>query len=217
MTGYEKNYKKDPRSSLRASISVLAALLLTLLLSMPAFATVNDLGIHSVSISPANPSVGDIVTIQGKTIPNSNVVLGLDFTCDLPVNNGKYEYAVSSILLSSKARYTVSAQPVETMKISGNFFNIFPLITVNALVDGNGKAQISRVLIPGIWTLKASGNARSTASSVSMCAQSTMTLKTGPDGTFMMVYNTNSLPQGQFNFNIKNIKGYTYQDSVTLN
>lgn len=200
---------------LRSGIIMICAVMVMLLLSLPASATVNPDAINDVIITPISPVAGDIVTIQGKTIANSDVVMELDFNCNIPVRYSRYEYTIKNLKVPFNTRFTVSAKPVENMDVSARYYFIsLPSMTVNA--NSNGEAKLSRMIFPGTWTVKASGKAKPGATSVNLLAKSSSTIKTNTDGTFKITYNTNGLPKGQFNLNLKNSKGYTYQNSVTL-
>jgi len=145
-------------------------------------------------VSPANPVVGDKITISGIPVGESTDVL-VQFSKTVPVNkDGKYEYNVNDVEIpDGNNRFTVKAEGVKDLSVGVDMWLFTPHINADA---SNGVATVSQSNVPsGKYNIKIEGNALSDQSDVYLTITASQTINTD-DGE--MNYSTSSIPAGDF-------------------
>ncbi|WP_129597729.1 PGF-pre-PGF domain-containing protein [Methanohalophilus profundi] len=159
------------------------------------------LGVSTASafeVSPANPTVGDEITISG-TASGDSVDASVAFTESVDVANGEYEYTINGVEIpSGDNRFKVQAEGVQDLNVQ---VKILFWITKSADASG-GVATVSQSNVPsGNYNIKIDGNAASGQSNVDLTINATQTMDI-TNGQFEETYSTSSIPAGDFSVTV---------------
>ena len=161
-------------------------------------------GLYAFSVSsafkidPMQPVQGDAIKLTGSCTAGSNIPISLEFSRDVAVSSGKYDYEVGTIEIPSGSTLSVRAENVLDMKLGMKVFIWFTM-TVQA---SNGVASYSTSLISGRKTLKVFGNALSGASVVKLRFTAQTPVKCDNLGSLLFTFDSRYLPLGAYTITV---------------
>ncbi len=146
-------------------------------------------------VSPANPSPGEEIVIEGTADPNEEVNLRSGFQMDLPVAGGKYEYETSVEIPQKPNRFTVTAQNVKDLNAG---VKMVIWITKRFEASG-GVATVSQANVPpGRYSLKMFGEALPGSSVVPVKVIAETAVKADSSGRYSLAIDTSGIPAGDY-------------------
>jgi hypothetical protein len=146
-------------------------------------------------VSPANPSPGEDIIIDGTSAPNEEVRLRSSFQMDLPVSGGKYEYETSVLIPQKPNRFTVTARNVRDMSAG---VKMVIWITKRFEASG-GVATISQADVPpGRYNLKMFGEALPGATDVPVKVVAETAVRADSEGRYSLAIDTSGIPAGDY-------------------
>ena len=198
---------KDPafffhsKNGIRAFYLFCTMAIALVMLTSTAIAEVTD-----VSMSPENPSPGDTVTVTGKASPGEVMSASVSFEETQDVSDGSFSYSLSDVTIPEGSdSFGLRATGVDDLdvevkvpilgyvSIPGN------LITINGNVASFGTGKIKS----GTYDIKLSGSSGEDQVTLSFTAKASITADA--DGNFVYTYNTDNMPEGDYNINIGNV------------
>lgn len=177
------------------------AMLMLLLLALPVAASVNE---STLTITPENPTRGDIIVMQGKASPNENIPITISFQMSVPVSGGTFEYQLTGVEIPSPNRFTVVAEGCRRLSISASLFGI--PITRTSAVEGSTQT-ISQSGVPsGKYNIRIFGDAVEGVSTVRIKVEAWTEIQADASGSFYYSYNSAPVPPGLFHVNVGGIQ-----------
>jgi hypothetical protein len=147
-------------------------------------------------VSPANPSPGEEIVIDGTSAPNEEVRLRSSFQMDLPVSGGKYEYETRVLIPQKPNRFTVTARNVKDLNAG---VKMVIWITKRFEASG-GVATVSQSDVPpGKYSLKMFGEALPAATVVPVKVEAETAVKADSEGRYSLAIDTSGIPAGDYN------------------
>ncbi|MBO8183036.1 MAG: hypothetical protein H0Z28_09630 [Archaeoglobus sp.] len=149
------------------------------------------------SISPEKPVKGDLVEIYGKTNPNEEVKVEIQFEKIIAVENGRYSFSISGLKIpEGKNRFTVTAHPCDNLKVSVKLLFNLIWITLGSEAE-NHTATVSQANVPaGTYDILIHG--KSKQESVKLKITAIGYIKADEKGDFSYTYDTTPMPSGDF-------------------
>ncbi|SMH44479.1 PGF-pre-PGF domain-containing protein [Methanohalophilus portucalensis FDF-1] len=165
------------------------------------------LGISTASafeVSPANPTVGDEITISG-TGEEGPVDVKVQFTKTVNVNNGEYKYNINGVDIPAKAKFEAKAEGVKELYVQTSIKKLSDKTS-----DGSAKVSQSNPLPLPLNNIdvKIYGTAENGKTTVDLTITASQTINLEND----YKYPTNSIPPGDFKITVG---GNT--EKITLN
>lgn len=181
--------------------------------------------VTSWELSPASPSVGDVITISGKASSNEVIEVNISHNEIVPVSGNNYEYQINKLKIPKTISggenvFTVNATGEKGVKVKDVNVRVkkFKWFTLHSnAVEGN--ASISESNIPSwmnyfvkidgdiVANKETSGNNKYKTKSNS--GQVKLTFETSYDaakadskGNFSFKYDTESLPAGNYTISV---------------
>jgi hypothetical protein len=146
-------------------------------------------------VSPANPSPGEDIVIDGTSAPNEEVRLRSSFQMDLPVAEGKYEYETSVLIPQKPNRFTVTARNVKDLNAG---VKMVIWITKRFEASG-GVATVSQADVPpGRYNLKMFGEALPGATAVPVKVEAETAVQANSEGSYSLTIDTSGIPAGDY-------------------
>jgi hypothetical protein len=146
-------------------------------------------------VSPANPSPGEDIVIDGTSAPNEEVRLRSSFQMDLPVAEGKYEYETSVLIPQKPNRFTVTARNVKDLNAG---VKMVIWITKRFEASG-GVATVSQADVPpGRYNLKMFGEALPGATAVPVKVEAETAVRADSGGRYSLAIDTSGIPAGDY-------------------
>lgn len=147
-------------------------------------------------VSPANPSPGEEIVIDGTSAPNEEVRLRSSFQMDLPVAEGKYEYETRVLIPQKPNRFTVTAQNVKDLNAG-----VKMVIWITKRFEASGGiATVSQSDVPpGRYSLKMFGEASPGATVVPIKVEAETAVKADSEGRYSLAIDTSGIPAGDYN------------------
>jgi hypothetical protein len=146
-------------------------------------------------VSPANPSPGEEIVIEGTAAPNEEVRLRSSFQMDLPVAEGKYEYETRVEIPRKPNRFTVTARNVKDLNAG---VKMVIWITERFEASG-GVATVSQSDVPPrMYSLKMFGEALPGASVVSVKVEAETAVRADSKGRYSLAIDTSGIPAGDY-------------------
>ncbi len=180
--------------------SLIIAIFAVLLLSMSSAALAE---VSNYSISPANPSPGDTVTVKGYASPREEVSASVSFENELAVSDGIYEYYLQQVTIPEGSdSFSVQARGVDELGIEVKLpvigFTSVPqdFIQMSGDVATFGTSKINS----GTYDIVLSGV--SSADKVTLSFNAKASINADDEGYFEYSYTTDNMPEGNFNVNI---------------
>lgn len=192
----------------RRSTSVHAALppclfRVLLIFSGIVFLLVSTAGaVSNVTISPREPFVGDEITITGQGDPDSEIIARTNYTVEVPVENGTYDYGLDDVKIPSGTdNFSVEAWNVTNLSILVKKLEI--PFTRSTSANSTGFARISQSNVPPLtYDINISG--ASGEEEINITLEGVSTLETDEEGYFEYSYRTDNVPAGLFIIDIDN-------------
>lgn len=196
---YSRNriHSPDRKSRGRTSVMIVGVLLILLLSAGCAAAAVTNL-----HVSPANPQVGDIVTIRGQASPDEVICATVTFSQNVSVLNGKYNYDFGEVSIPADTYCCITAKDVENLVMSTDLFGI-PVSKTQEAHDCCANMTMSNIPVDLCCPLVLEGNAVGTDPvNITMTAQ--IDIEADENGNFEYLYETNNVPPGEFSVEVGN-------------
>ncbi|MBN2110012.1 MAG: hypothetical protein JW705_02850 [Methanosarcinaceae archaeon] len=148
------------------------------------------------SILPEEPLAGDVLTIQGKTKPNTVTNISVSFSRPVKVNNGSYEYLFENLPIpKGKNRFDVMSSPVKNLNFIVRMFVDFK----RSFESNDGVAKFTDENVPpGSYDIVINGEAMDGEEEVKLEFTALQTIMSDNEGIFYFNYETNALPCGDF-------------------
>lgn len=149
---------------------------------------------------PSEPVVGDVLKINGKTSPKSEVDIVISFEKKVPVTDGRYEFTFNNVDIPPPPnRYTITAREVENIKFSVKLLFWF----TRKREATSGVAVFKDSNVPsGLYNTKVHGKAKPDVFTVDLNIQALQKIKSDDKGDFSFSYDTSALPPGDFTLNV---------------
>lgn len=177
---YLKNVQKQMLIALTA---VLFALML------PAFSLISN----AQQIETIVPQNG-YATFTGQVGPNAPVTLKCSINKETGVNNRYYSYGINGVFIPGGSTLSVTASPVETLKVSGGMFGLS--IVKDGSVSGNTGTFSMGGIPEGTYDVTVYGI--SNGSKVSLYFEATYKATADSTGHYTMTVRTSGLPSGVY-------------------
>ena len=147
-------------------------------------------------VSPANPSPGEEIVIDGTSAPNEEVRLRSSFQMDLPVAEGKYEYETRVEIPQKPNRFTVTARNVKDLNAG-----VKMVIWITKRFEASGGiATVSQSDVPpGRYNLKMFGEASPGATVVPIKVEAETAVRADSEGRYSLAIDTSGIPAGDYN------------------
>lgn len=159
--------------------------------------------VSQISISPEDPSPGDVVTVTGKASPNEVISASVSFEKKQPVSGGIFTYFLSGVTIPEGSdSFGLVATGVDDLKIEVRLpvlgYVSVPgnLISTNGNIASFGTGKIKS----GTYDIRLSGGSREDKVTLSFTARASITADA--DGNFVYTYNTGNMPEGDYSINI---------------
>lgn len=177
------------------------AVLMMIVLALPVGATVNE---STLTITPENPTRGDVIVMQGKANPNEDISITITFQMDVPVIGGTFDYRLSGVEIPSPNRFTVTAEGCRRLSVSASLFGI--PITRTSAAEGSTQT-ISQGGVPsGKYNIRIFGDAMEGASTVTLRVEAWTEIQADESGSFSYSYNSAPVPAGLFDVNVGGVR-----------
>ena len=152
---------------------------------------------------PSEPVVGDVLKINGKTSPKSEVGIIISFKKDVSVKDGMYEYVFNNVDIPSPPnRYTITAREVENIKFGVKLLFWF----TRKRNSSSGVAVFEDSNVPsGTYNTKVYGKAKPGVSIVNLKIQALQKIISDDKGNFSFSYDTSALPPGDFTLEVNGL------------
>lgn len=160
----------------------------------------SDSEIIEWSILPEDPVAGDVLTIQGKTEPDITTDVAVSFSRSVKVKNGSYEYGFKDLPIpKGKNRFDVMSSPVKDLNFIVKMFVDFK----RSFDSNDGVAKFTDENVPpGKYDIIINGEAMDGEDEVKLSFTAIQTMKSDSEGNFHFNYETNALPEGNFNVRV---------------
>ncbi|WP_319507866.1 hypothetical protein [uncultured Methanolobus sp.] len=148
------------------------------------------------NISPSELCAGEILNIEGKTIPEENIGMNVSFSVSSPVVNGIYKYTFDNVRIPGGSNsFRVRSQKVDDLNFIVRMFVDFK----RSFDAENGVAEFFEKNIPaGNYEIIIEGNALDGEKEVKLDFIASQTIRADEKGNFNYQYHTGSLPDGDF-------------------
>ncbi|MBC7085493.1 MAG: hypothetical protein H5T43_03895 [Methanomethylovorans sp.] len=145
---------------------------------------------------PSKPLVGDTLTITGSTEPKAKIKVKVSFEKKVPVIDGKYEYNLSKVEIPDGPNiFTIKARKANDLSFTVKMFINFTR-TFEANTD---EAIFSEENVPsGNYDISIHGHAKEGEKEVTLYLEAVEYIDADNEGSFTYMYNTASLPAGDF-------------------
>lgn len=179
------------------------AVLMMIALALPAGAAVNE---STLTITPENPTQGDVVVMQGKANPNEDIPITITFQMDVPVSGGTFDYRLNGVEIPSPNRFTVVAEGCRRLSVSASLSSLpFPY-TLTSQEEGSTQT-ISQGGVPsGKYNIRIFGDAIEGASTVRLKVEAWTEIRADASGSFSYSYNSAPVPAGLFDVNVGGVR-----------
>jgi hypothetical protein len=154
------------------------------------------------SILPEDPLEGDVLTIKGKTEPDSMIDVSVSFSRYVDVKDGRYEYSFEGIRIpKGRNRFVVTSRQVKDLNFIVRMF-----IDLKRSFDAKeGIAEFAEDNVPhGTYDIVVNGEAKEGEKEVRLDFTATQSISSDSDGNFNHNYETNALPAGDFTVRLGN-------------
>lgn len=177
---------------------LLSTFLLFCLIISPAAAAVEW------KISPSDPAVGDTLKIKGTASSRESIRAEVSFEQEIPVSEGRYQYLLENVKIpkGNDNLFTVRVDGVKNLHVG-----VKKLSWINMRSKASdGVATISKGHVPSLTYKKIlfDGDAEKQISSVNLKVTVSQTLKADSKGKFEFIYDTSSMPAGNYTIKIGN-------------
>lgn len=184
------------RKSRGCTSVIIASVLLILLLSAGCAAA----AVTNLHVSPANPQVGDTVTVRGKASPNEVIYATVIYSESVPVTNGEYCCDMGEVSIPAGTYCTVTVDGVENMVMNTEVFGI-PVSKTGGVHDCCANMTMSNIPIDLCCPLVLEGKAAGT-DPVNITMTAMVGIKADKNGNFKYLYETNDMPSGEFTLEV---------------
>jgi hypothetical protein len=150
-----------------------------------------------LQVISANP--GDTVTFNGQGDPNSEVYIEISTSTSIGAPGGRYGIALNGIHIpSGKNSFSISADRVETMTVSGSSLSNSQISATQAVdVKKNGRGSFSVSNVPeGTYNIMVYGTA--SGSTVDLSASAACAIQVDGSGNYWESLNTQGMPAGVY-------------------
>lgn len=156
-------------------------------------------GCSAFEVWPENPQPGDVLTISGSASPGEEIVLRSNFSMQLPVTAGRYEYQARVEVPRKPNRFAVTARGVQDMNLGVKM----GLWITKSFSASGGKASVSHSdIFPGEYELKVFGQALSGTSRVDLDVSAETTAVADAAGQYRQEIDTTGIPAGDYRIEI---------------
>lgn len=154
---------------------------------------------NAFEVSPANPSPGEEIVIEGKASPDEDVRIRSSFQMDLPAVGGRYEYETRVEIPQKPNRFTVTARNVLDLNAG-----VKMLVWITRRFEASGGvATVSQSDVPpGRYALKIFGEAWPGATVVPVKVEADTTVKADSDGIYRLAMDTSGIPAGDYSIEV---------------
>lgn len=159
-----------------------------------------DISTNNVTVNwkhiPAQPRVGDTLTITGSTTPESSVKVKVSFEAIVPAIDGKYEYNMDKVEIPDGPNsFTIKARKVKNLSFTVKMFINF----TRTFEANSDEAGFSEQNVPsGSYDISIHGLAKEGEKEIIIYLEAVEVIHADIDGEFTYNYNTAALPAGEF-------------------
>jgi hypothetical protein len=145
---------------------------------------------------PAQPRVGDTLTITGNTTPESSVKVKVSFEAIVPAIDGKYEYNMDKVEIPDGPNsFTIKARKVKNLSFTVKMFINF----TRTFEANSDEAGFSEQNVPsGSYDISIHGLSKEGEKEIIIYLEAVEVIHADIDGEFTYNYNTAALPAGEF-------------------
>jgi len=179
---------------------IILLLLLLLFIAVP----VASCSVKSVEITPANPTQGDLLTLEIQADPLEEVSVSLDYSGEAPVSDGKYDIRLKDLDIPQiPNRFLATVSDVKNIRVTVDW----PIsITLNKDAT-DGVVSIGQSNIPPHeYDIRVWGYALPGVSEVSLSFSASITLTMDDSGYYSYSYDTDSISPGILKVNVGGVK-----------
>jgi hypothetical protein len=188
---------KNPKNKENLRFLFLLSVFLFLILSPGAAASSNW------ELTPQNPAAGDIIEIKGNGFEGDTAKAQVSFEKDVEVQDGEYEYLLEDVIIPSSSynSFTVQAEGVENLNVRAKML----LWLTKSAEAKDGTATVIQANVPaGTYEIRIDGKA--SGSNVKLKITAMQEIEVDSDGNISYLYSTKSIPAGDFEVNVGDIK-----------